>query len=65
MTTEPEIVFKTTVDKFICEVFKTANGFKCRRVFSTGVAFEEDFTEEDYQAFLARMDRANIVSEHA
>ncbi|RZK41655.1 MAG: hypothetical protein EOO61_05865 [Hymenobacter sp.] len=64
MNKETEIVFKTTVGNLICQVIKSGDGYVRQQTFSTGLVFEEDYTEEEYQDFLRRMEAFNALSTH-
>jgi hypothetical protein len=64
MNQEPEIVFKTTVGNLVCQVIKSGYGYVRQQTFSTGLVFEEDYTEEEYQDFLRRMKAFNALSTH-
>jgi hypothetical protein len=55
MNQEPEIVFSTAVGQLICQVRKAGNGYVRQQIFPTGQVFEEDYTEEEYQDFLKRV----------
>jgi len=54
MSKEPEIVYKATIGKLVCKIIKVGNKYVRQQTFSTGLVFEEDYTEEDYQDFLRR-----------
>jgi len=64
MSKEPEIVFRTTVGNLVCQVIKSGDGYVRQQTFSTGLVFEEDYTEEEYQDFLRRMEAFNALSTH-
>jgi len=64
MNREPEIVFKTTVGKLVCQIIKSEKGYVRQQTFSTGLVFEEDYTEEEYLDFLKRMEAFNALSTH-
>jgi len=64
MNGEPEIVFRTTVGNLVCQVIKSGDGYVRQQTFSTGLVFEEDYTEEEYQDFLRRMEAFNAISTH-
>lgn len=64
MSKEPEIVFRTMVGNLVCQVIKSGDGYVRQQTFSTGLVFEEDYTEEEYQDFLRRMEAFNALSTH-
>lgn len=54
MSKDPEIVYEATVGKLVCQIIKVGSKYVRQQTFSTGLVFEEDYTEEDYQDFLRR-----------
>jgi hypothetical protein len=65
MDKEPEIVFRTTVGKLVVQITKSGNRYVHQITFSTGLVFEQDYTEEDYQDFSQRMRAFNVRSTHS
>jgi len=55
MNIKPEVVFKTTLGNLICQIIKSGDGYVRQQTFPSGHTFEEDYNEEQYQEFLARM----------
>lgn len=62
MNQDPDIVFSTTVGQLICQVKKSGNGYVRQQIFPSGQVFEEDYTEEEYQDFLERVQAFNSLS---
>lgn len=62
MSQEPEIVFSSTVGQLICQIKRSGNGYIRQQIFPTGQVFEEDYTEEEYQEFLKRMEAFNSLT---
>ena len=64
MSKKPEIVYEATIGKLVCQILKAGNKYVRRQTFSTGLIFEEDYTEEDYQDFLRRTANFNARVAH-
>ncbi len=57
MTQIGEIVYRTEManGNIVCQFTKTAHGYLREQILSTGLIMEEDYTEEEYQRFLAQV----------
>jgi hypothetical protein len=62
MNQDPDIVFSSTIGQLICQVKRSGNGYVRQQIFPTGQVFEEDYTEEEYQDFLKRMEAFNSLA---
>jgi hypothetical protein len=59
-----EIVYRaeTANGNIVCQFTKTAQGYLREQILSTGLIMEEDYTEEEYQGFLAQVSRFDALS---
>jgi hypothetical protein len=64
MTQIGEIVYRAEMAKgnIVCQFTKTAQGYLREQILSTGLIMEEDYTEEEYQRFLAQVSRFDALS---
>jgi hypothetical protein len=64
MTQIGEIVYRAEManGNIVCQFTKTAQGYLREQILSTGLIMEEDYTEEEYQLFLAQVSRFDALS---
>jgi len=62
MKQDPDIVYSSTIGQLICQIKRAGSGYVRQQIFPTGQVFEEDYTEEEYQDFLKRMEAFNSLA---
>lgn len=59
-----EVVYRAEManGNIVCQFTKTAQGYLREQILSTGLTMEEDYTEDEYQVFLAQVSRFDNLS---